>query len=216
MNERTGEGPMVDSTVDVNRMPRIEPLLYEEVDEKTRQAWDELRPPPGGPTQKPGQEHDLFRIGMHHPDLMRVHQPFVQFVKNSTVLPIRHRELAIMRSAWLGGVDDQFVNHTKIGMECGLARDEIDRIPAGADAPGWSAEDAAILRAVDELHFSCRISDHTWADLARQYDDRQLLELLLLVGNYRTLSYLQNSIGIRPVTGNSPNIPGNHFLFLGA
>jgi hypothetical protein len=36
---------------------------------------------------------------------------------------------------------------------------------------------------------------------------------MLLVGNYRTLSYIQNSVGIRPVSGTSPNIPGNRFLF---
>jgi hypothetical protein len=203
-----------DVTVDTAKMPRIEPLKYEDTDEATRKTWDEMLPPPGGPTQNPGTQHDLFRIQMHHPDLLRVHQPFVQFVKNSAVVPLRHREIAILRSAWLGGVDDQYVNHIKIGIASGLTQEEVDRIPDGPDAPGWSDDDAAIVRAVDELHYWCRIGDDTWAALARQYDKRQLLQFLLLVGNYRTLSYVQNSIGIRPVTGSSPDIPGNRFLFV--
>ena len=71
----------------------------------------------------------------------------------------------------------------------------------------------APLRAVDELYACCRVGDDTWAALAAMYDTSQLLEFLLLVGNYRTLSYVQNSVGIRPVTGTTPNIPGNRFLF---
>jgi alkylhydroperoxidase family enzyme len=126
---------------------------------------------------------------------------------------VRHREIAILRSAWNCGVDDQWVNHTKIGLNCGLTQAEIDRIPEGADARGWSTEESTVLRAADELHVQCRIGDDTWAALARQYDEGQIIELFVLVGNYRMLSYIQNGVGIRPVTGTSPNIPGNRFLF---
>jgi 4-carboxymuconolactone decarboxylase len=204
---------VAEPTVEVAQLPRLEPLSYDAVDAETQEAWEELRPPAGGPRHQPGVEHDLFRIMMRHPGLMRVHQPFVQYMKKPPMLPPRDRELVIVRSAWLGGVDDQFVNHSKIGMDCGLTEDEVARIPDGPDASGWSAEDAALLRAVDELHVWCRIGDDTWTALAGHYSDQQLLELLLLVGNYRTLSYVQNSVGIRPVTGTSPNIPGNRFLF---
>ena len=69
------------------------------------------------------------------------------------------------------------------------------------------------LRAVDELPYWCRVGDETCAALANMYNDAQLTELLVLVGNCRTLSYVQNSVGTRPVTGTSPNIPRNRFLF---
>jgi alkylhydroperoxidase family enzyme len=202
-----------DTTLDATKLPRIEPLRYEDADEQTQARWDEMRRArrPGEPG--PDTEHVVFRTFMHHPELMAVHSPFVQYVKNSTNLPVRHRELAILRGAWLGGVDVQFVIHTEIGLDSGLTPDEIDRIPAGPGAPGWSDDDAAVLRAVDELHSSCRVGDDTWAALARQYTRRQLIEFLLLVGNYRTLAYVQNSVGIRPPTGTSPNLPANRFLF---
>jgi alkylhydroperoxidase family enzyme len=200
-------------SVDIAKLPRLAPLSYETLDDETRQAWDELRPPPGGPRHQPDVEHDLFRVMMRHPDLMRVHQPLVQYLKGSPALPPRVRELAILRSAWLCGVDDQFVNHSKIGMDCGLTEEEVERLTEGPDEPGWGAEDAALLRAVDELHQWCRIGDDTWGLLSSCYGDRQLLELMLLVGNYHTLSYVQNCVGIRPVTAVSPNIPGNRFLF---
>jgi hypothetical protein len=202
-----GDGHGREVAIDTTKMPRIEPLSYEDADEQTKAYWDAS----GKPHWENG--HPVFRTFVRHPDLMAVHSPFVQYVKTSTTLPVRHRELAILRSAWLGGVDDQYVNHARIGLACGLSDDDVDRIPEGAQASGWSTDDAVVLTAVDELHFACRVGDETWAGLARIYDERQLIELLLLVGNYRTLSYVQSSIGIRPITGTTPNIPGNRFLF---
>jgi alkylhydroperoxidase family enzyme len=211
MGEQVADGP--DVTLNAADMPRIEPLSYDQADKTTRDLWDQMRERWDRTQPGPDLEHPLFKTFMHHPDLFRVHSPFVQYLKNSTTLPVRHREIAILRSAWNCGVDDQWVNHTEIGLECGLSREEIDRIPVGADAPEWSAEEAALLAAVDQLHFTCRIGDDTWAALARQYHKRQLIELLLLVGNYRTLGYVQNNVGIRPVTGTTPDIAGNRFLF---
>jgi 4-carboxymuconolactone decarboxylase len=213
MGEQAMNGPKV--SVDTTRMPRIPYLTYEEADESARALWDEQPRGSGADGRpRPDTSHPMFLTSMRHPDLTRVHQPYVQYLKNSTNLPVRHRELAIMRSAWLGGVDDQYVNHRLISLECGLTEDDLDRIPAGPEAPGWSPEDAAVLRAVDELDYHCYVGDQTWEELAKMYDERQLIELLLLVGNYRTLSYIQNSIGIRPVRGKTPNTPGNRFLFV--
>jgi alkylhydroperoxidase family enzyme len=199
--------------IDASRMPRIPYLSYEEADAPTRKLWDEMSNTPDGEQSSVDNQHPLFLTLMRHPELMAVHTPFTLYVKDSTNLPLRDRELAIMRSAWLGGVDDQWVNHTLIGMECGLTAPEIERIAEGPDAQDWTADEAAVLRAVDELHHCCRIGDETWSKLAGRYDDAQLIEFLLLVGSYRALSYVQNSVGIRPVRGTSPNIPGNRFLF---
>jgi alkylhydroperoxidase family enzyme len=200
-------------SIDVDLLPRIKPLSYDQADEQEQQLWDEMRLPPDDSRPAPDVDHAVFRTFIHHPDLFRVQSPFTQYLKNSTQLPVRHREIAILRSAWNCGVDDQWVNHTKIGLDCGLTQEEIDRIPEGADARGWTSEESTVLRAADQLQLHCRVDDDTWAALARQYDKRQIIELFVLVGNYRTLSYIQNGIGIRPVTGTSPNIPGNKFLF---
>jgi hypothetical protein len=46
----------------------------------------------------------------------------------------------------------------------------------------------AILRAVDELHGDAMISDATWQTLAKQLDERQLIELPIIVGQYQTVA----------------------------
>ncbi len=196
---------VTEETVDVKLLPRFGPISYAEAGPPARQVYEELR--------RPSPDNVVLGTFMRNPELTRVHSPFVSYLKNSTCLPVRHREIAILRSAWNCGADYQWEMHNQIGLECGLTREEIDRIPAGAESPEWTTEERWVLRAVDELHTTCRVGDRTWAGLARQYDERQLVELLVLVGNYRTIAYVMNGVGIAPPSGSSPDLPGNRFLF---
>jgi 4-carboxymuconolactone decarboxylase len=58
-------------------------------------------------------------------------------------------------------------------------------------------EDATLLRAADELHTDARISDPTWKELAGRYDEAQLVELCMLVGQYHTVAFALNSLGVQ-------------------
>ena len=116
------------------------------------------------------------------------------FVRNATI-PTRDRELLILRTAWLSRGDYIWGRHDVIGQEAGLTPEEIQRVTAGADAPGWGDFDRVLLRAADELHASRFVSHPTWATLAERYSEEQLVEVVLIVGNYTQLAMFQNSLG---------------------
>jgi hypothetical protein len=54
---------------------------------------------------------------------------------------------------------------------------------------------------VDELWDTDRISDFTWQTLAGQWNQRQLLELVMLHGFYRMTASFLNSIGVEREDG---------------
>jgi 4-carboxymuconolactone decarboxylase len=83
----------------------------------------------------------------------------------------------------------------------GLTDDEIARVPAGPDAEGWDAFDETLVRAADELHAGSCIGDKTWAALADRYDERQLIELTMLVGQYHLVAFTLNSLGVQREAG---------------
>ena len=113
----------------------------------------------------------------------------------------RERELLILRTGWNCRSAYEYGQHVLIGLRSGLAQEEIDRVPAGPDAPGWSADDAALLRAADELHADNRIGDGTWAALAARLDEQQLIEVCMLVGQYHLVAFTLNSLGVEPEAG---------------
>jgi alkylhydroperoxidase family enzyme len=63
-----------------------------------------------------------------------------------------------------------------------------------ADAPCWSEAEQAMIAAVDALHQRSTLSDAEFAALSAHYDDDKILEIILLCGFYRTVSYLANAL----------------------
>ena len=66
-----------------------------------------------------------------------------------------------------------------------------------AAAPGWSAFDATLLRATDELHRDQRISETTWTELSARYNQQQLMDLVFTAGQYTMVSMFLNSAQVQ-------------------
>ena len=69
-------------------------------------------------------------------------------------------------------------------------------VQGDADAPCWSAAEQALIAAVDALHHRATLSDAEFAALSAHYDEAQILEIILLCGFYRTVSYLANALAL--------------------
>ncbi len=120
----------------------------------------------------------------------------IQLLARGT-LSARDRELAILRIGWLCRAPYEWGEHVLVAKRIGIGSEEIERVTHGAGAEGWSAHERAILRAVEELFEDAMISDATWATLAATLDERQLIELPILVGQYQTVAYYQNALRLR-------------------
>jgi alkylhydroperoxidase family enzyme len=62
------------------------------------------------------------------------------------------------------------------------------------DDPCWSSAERALIRACDELHATADLSDEAWGDLRRHVAEMAVVEIVMLAGFYRTVSYLTNSL----------------------
>jgi AhpD family alkylhydroperoxidase len=133
---------------------------------------------------------------VQHPKLARAFLTFNQHLLQESALPVRTRELLILRVAWRRRCEYEWAQHVLIARGAGLRDEEIERVRLGPDAPGWSAADAALLRAVDELETDACISDATWKNLAESLDRRQLMDLVFTVGAYDLLAMAFNSFGL--------------------
>jgi alkylhydroperoxidase family enzyme len=67
---------------------------------------------------------------------------------------------------------------------------------APADARCWSAAEQALIAAVDALHRCATLDDAAFAALSAHYDDDKILEIIMLCGAYRTVSYLANALAL--------------------
>jgi 4-carboxymuconolactone decarboxylase len=144
---------------------------------------------------------NIFRTMANHPGLFRRYLPFGGKLLNGGSIEARQRELLILRTGWNAGSEYEWGQHVRIGEQAGLTEAEIARVAAGPTADGWSATDATLLTACDELCADHVISDATWAALTEILDTRQLVELTLLVGHYVMIAGMLNSLRVQREPG---------------
>ena len=173
--------------------PRIPP--------QPEELWtDEVRAQlcKGTPDGQP-RESPFMRTLAWNPRLYTRWAPFAGTLLARGTLPARDREVAVLRTLWLTQCGYEWAQHVDLAHQEGLTEGDIESIAYGSkreyDDP-LEEHDRTLLGAVDELHDSGRISDNTWDQLARVYSEAQLIELVMLVGNYHLIAWVLNSVEI--------------------
>ena len=76
-----------------------------------------------------------------------------------------------------------------------------------ADAACWSDAEQALIAAVDAVHERATLIDPEFKVLSSHYNEAQVLEIIMLCGFYRTVSYLANTLAL-PLEENAARFPG--------
>lgn len=166
--------------------PRIAPLEapYEET---VAAAFNAFLPPGMEPLK-------LFRTQAHNPRVLQ--RMFAANLLDKGSIELRTRELVILRTCARCGSEYEWGVHVALfAQRAGLSKTDITATLATAP-DGLSPQEALLLQAVDALHDSAAIPDETWNGLTQHYTDAQLIELIALVGNYHTVSFITNAARI--------------------
>lgn len=114
-------------------------------------------------------------------------------------LTLRQRELLIHRVTAQNGSEYEWgVHATFFADKVSLNEEQLYSIVHGSgdDACWTENEDVQLLKACDALHAESTLSRSVWDALAKHYTDMAILEILMVCGAYRTVSYLTNAINI--------------------
>ena len=171
--------------------PRIHPVPQEQ--------WTPEQAEIAAPIlERRGRMLNIFRTQLVHPDAMRGFLGFGSYVLSKrNTLPPREREIVVLRMGYLCRSGYEWTQHRRIGLNAGLTEGEIERIKQGPDAAGWSAADAALLRAVDELHADQFIPDAAWNELCKHFNVQQCMDVVYTAGQYTLVSMLLNTLGVQ-------------------
>ena len=186
----------------VGQGPRIDALPNDGIDEATHALVNRVRAGAGAPSVPVLPQY--MRMVLKHPELFRCQMELGTALFNGRIPP-RERELAVLRCGWLCRAPYEWGEHVDIGKRHGLTDAEVARVTEGSSAPGWSEHERAILRGVEELIGDQALSDATWAVLARSWDEAQLIEFPMMVGQYVSIAFVQNSLRV-PLAGDNPGL----------
>ena len=123
-------------------------------------------------------------------------------------LTLRQREIVIDRTTALCGSEFEWGVHiAAFAQHVGLNPEQVKATVTGdANDPCWSEEDALLVRFCDALHERCDLDDDMWSQMRERFSEEAILELLLLAGFYRTVSYLTNALRL-PLEDSAARFP---------
>lgn len=107
---------------------------------------------------------------------------FTQLLQHGSI-PQADNERVVIRVAWRCGVQYEYAHHTRMALELGVSRAEIESLTNESDT-SWSPRTRALLTATDELLSTHNLSPVTFEALRRELDPDQIVAFAMLVGHY--------------------------------
>jgi 4-carboxymuconolactone decarboxylase len=156
-------------------------------------------------TAQPGREPArTMAVLARQPELFAPFLGWAAALSLNGVVPKREHEIVALRVAWNCNSDFEWGEHAEYARAAGLTDDEIAALARASGDHGWTNSEAALIHAADELCATFAITDATWAQLTAHFDDSQLVELVMIAGQYTMLSMLANAARITLPDGLDP------------
>ena len=135
----------------------------------------------------------LFRTFARNSSMAAAMQPWGRHqLGRSFAVGLREREIVIDRTCARCGCEYEWGVHVAFfAARAGLDSAQVTSLTHGgpADTCWTEGSERLLIRLVDELHDSSDVSEALWQELRGQYDEAQLLDLLLLCGWYHAISF---------------------------
>jgi alkylhydroperoxidase family enzyme len=173
--------------------PRMPPVRQDEMTEEMRaflQKWN------GGIFRRADSNPVLLTFA-HHPQLADVFSQLNIHLLSTSSLPVKQRQIAIMRLAWICKATYMWSSHLSTSIRCGLEPQMFRPIQVGADDPYFTDFERVVIRATEELVNDRKVGDVNWRALMDEWNNQQMLDFLFTVGAYVTVAGVMRSTGVQ-------------------
>ena len=147
-------------------------------------------------TRLASADRNVFRTLLRHAELAKPLDDLVGMLLDRGRLPSRLRELVIMRIGWLTRSTYEWSRHWHVAQSVGLSPLDVADVRDWRTSDRYTAPERAAFQATDEAWSTDRITEETWNRCQVALDDVQLLELVAVIGNWRMMALLLNSVQI--------------------
>ena len=176
--------------------PRFPKLTPEQMTPAQREVAAEIAAGPRGEVRGP------FIALLHNPELASRVQKLGEHLRWEGKLPDALKELAVLVTARRWTCQHEWVMHSKLALEGGLAPQIVEAIKQGKEPTGMSDEEKAIYTFCREVHATGRAGEAAFSAIEKRFGLDGALELVALNGYYTLMAMVLNTAGL-PLPGNA-------------
>jgi len=138
---------------------------------------------------------NIYRLLLHSPPLASAWFDLLNAVRWKTTLHGRLREIVIIRIAYVNDAQYCLAQHIPaLALADGMTRAECDALADWRAASLFSGSERAALAFTDAMTRDIRVPDDVFADVRRHFDERQIVELSVLIGAYNMHTRVQEAL----------------------
>jgi len=176
-------------------MARVSPI-----DDKTHPELSDLIERIRGARR--GRLINVYKLLLHSPALAESWFQHNNAVRWKTALDGRLREMVIIRIGHLLRVPYIVRQHVpNLAIPEGLTPRECEDLRDWEASPSFTARDRATLAYADSMTRDIDVPDDIFGNLTSHFDERQIVELTILIGTYNMHARVMCALQIDPETG---------------
>jgi 4-carboxymuconolactone decarboxylase len=142
-------------------------------------------------------KHPVLLTFAHNPPTADVFSAFNIHLLTNNSLPVKQRQIAIMRLAWVTKSVFMWSSHLNTSRVVGLDDAMYEPLKVGAEDPYFTDFERTVIRATEDLIADHTVSEKNWRVLMTEWSEGQMLDFLFTVGCYMTSAYVMRSAGVQ-------------------
>jgi alkylhydroperoxidase family enzyme len=119
-------------------------------------------------------------------------------ILTSPVLPVRLREIVVLRTAYLMDSPYELGQHRDVARTAGLSRDEINAITSESDwlTTDFNPVELAVLHLASELVTTLSVSAAVFDQVHKALGSEATVEVLMVISRYAGLALMLNALNV--------------------
>lgn len=130
-----------------------------------------------------GEVSDLYRALANDPQVLEAWIRMAWGLRNNARTDRALREVMILRSAYSHSATYQWSDHVAMASRAGVTSTKIAAISSWEESGVFSPTERLVLALMDEM-MAASVTDSTLADLEREFDASERVELIVTAGFY--------------------------------
>lgn len=173
-------------------MSRISRLGRSEVAPNIADLYDKV-------FEQRGNVPNMFRVMAHRPEIFSTMQAHFAAVLNTGTVPVRLKELIIVRTSQLNQTPYCLASHTILARKLGWTDNQLANLGEWAWRDDFTpAEKAAIRLAETVTRDAHAVSDEQFAELRAYYSEGEIVELLCAIGLFNYFNRFNDALRMQP------------------
>lgn len=172
--------------------PRISRRRRSEVPASTAAIYDRYM-------QTRGNVPNMFRTMANRPEIFETMIAHFEAILNTGTLPVRLKELVIVRTSQINRCEYCLGSHTQIALRLGWSGDQIDNLAGFEERDDFTAAEKAAVRLAEHMTLdSNNVPDALFDELRSHYDEGEIVELMAAIGLFNYFNRFNNALQIEP------------------